>query len=78
MDTEPLRQNFWNIPGWAQGLLYGVMALAVAAFLAGLYRRLRVWRAGRLPASIISINGWAGWRVTPSSRSGSSANAIPA
>ncbi len=47
MDTEPLRQNFWNIPSWAQVFLYLVMALAVAAFLAGLYRRLLVWRAGR-------------------------------
>jgi hypothetical protein len=47
MDTEPWRQNFWNIPYWAQIFLYLAMALAVLALLVGVYRRIQVWRAGQ-------------------------------
>jgi hypothetical protein len=31
MDKQPLRENFWAVPYWAQILLYLVVALAPVA-----------------------------------------------
>jgi Fe-S oxidoreductase/nitrate reductase gamma subunit len=45
--TVPFRDTFWNVPGWAQALLYVGAAAALAAFAWGLTQRIAVWRAGR-------------------------------
>jgi Fe-S oxidoreductase/nitrate reductase gamma subunit len=47
MDPTPFRDNFWNIPQWAQAFLYFVMAIATLALLLGVYWRIQVWRKGR-------------------------------
>jgi len=47
MDSVPFRDNFWNIPFWAQILLYFTMAVATLAMLLGVYWRIRVWRKGQ-------------------------------
>jgi Fe-S oxidoreductase/nitrate reductase gamma subunit len=41
------REIFGNIPGWAQGLFYGVAGAAVGLWAYGIYRRVRLWRKGR-------------------------------
>ena len=47
MDSIPFRDNFWNIPYWAQIFLYFTMAVATLAMLLGIYGRIQVWRRGR-------------------------------
>ena len=47
MDSVPFRDNFWNIPHWAQIFLYFTMAIATLSMLLGLYWRARIWRKGR-------------------------------
>ncbi len=47
MDPVPFRDNFWNVPDWAQVFLYFSMAVAVLAMLLGIYGRIRIWRKGR-------------------------------
>jgi Fe-S oxidoreductase/nitrate reductase gamma subunit len=47
MDPVPFRDNFWNVPYWAQIFLYFSMAVAVLAMLLGIYWRIRIWRAGQ-------------------------------
>jgi len=42
----PVRDTFWNVPLWAQAALYAGAAVALAVFAWGLWRRVRVWRAG--------------------------------
>ncbi len=45
---EPVRESFWNMPQpWTQILLYVGLAVALAAFGYGLYRRIRIWRQGQ-------------------------------
>jgi Fe-S oxidoreductase/nitrate reductase gamma subunit len=44
------RESFWNMlipPPWTQVLLYLVLAVALAIFGYGLYRRVRLWRQGQ-------------------------------
>jgi Fe-S oxidoreductase/nitrate reductase gamma subunit len=50
MDPVPFRDNFWNVPHWAQVFLYFSMAVAVLAMLLGIVGRIRIWRKGQ-PAS---------------------------
>ena len=40
------REIFGNVPGWAQALFYMVAAVAVAAWVYGIVRRVRLWRQG--------------------------------
>ncbi|GAB4546360.1 MAG: heterodisulfide reductase-related iron-sulfur binding cluster [Anaerolineae bacterium] len=47
MDSVPFRDNFWNIPFWAQIFLYFTMAAAILAMLLGIYWRIQVWRRGQ-------------------------------
>lgn len=47
MDSMPFRDNFWNIPYWAQIFLYFTMAAATLAMLLGVYWRIQVWRKGQ-------------------------------
>jgi Fe-S oxidoreductase len=44
--SVPFRDTFWNVPGWAQVMLYigGVVAIAIFAY--GVWQRVRLWRAG--------------------------------
>jgi len=42
----PFRDTFWNVPGWAQILLYVGGFVAVAVFAWGVWRRVQLWRAG--------------------------------
>ena len=44
--TVPFRDTFWNVPGWAQVLLYIGGAVAVALFAWGVWQRVQLWRAG--------------------------------
>jgi Fe-S oxidoreductase/nitrate reductase gamma subunit len=46
MNPLPLRDTFWNVPGWAVVGIYvgGAVALAICAW--GLYRRVALWREG--------------------------------
>jgi Fe-S oxidoreductase/nitrate reductase gamma subunit len=44
--TVPFRDTFWNVPFWAQILLYVGGAVAVAIFAYGIAQRVRLWRAG--------------------------------
>jgi Fe-S oxidoreductase/nitrate reductase gamma subunit len=54
--ARPLtREIFGNIPGWAQGLFYGVAGAAVGLWAYGIYRRVRLWRKGR-PGGRISLS----------------------
>jgi Fe-S oxidoreductase len=43
----PFRDTFWNVPLWAQLLLYGLAAVAVGIFAWGLWQRVRLWRQGK-------------------------------
>ncbi len=43
----PVRDTFWNVPAWAEIALYAGAVVALAIFAWGLWRRVRVWRAGR-------------------------------
>jgi Fe-S oxidoreductase/nitrate reductase gamma subunit len=47
MDPAPFRDNFWNIPFWAQIFLYFTMAVATLAMSLSVYWRVRVWRTGQ-------------------------------
>jgi Fe-S oxidoreductase/nitrate reductase gamma subunit len=42
----PFRDTFWNVPGWAQILLYVGGFVALALFAWGCWRRIQLWRAG--------------------------------
>ncbi|HSE96010.1 MAG TPA: (Fe-S)-binding protein, partial [Methylomirabilota bacterium] len=42
----PFRDTFWNVPGWAQFLLYVLSVVAVGVFALGLAQRVALWRAG--------------------------------
>jgi len=41
------REVFGNVPGWAKAAFYLVAAVAVAAWLFGIWRRVRLWRQGQ-------------------------------
>jgi Fe-S oxidoreductase/nitrate reductase gamma subunit len=44
--SVPFRDTFWNVPGWAQVLLYVGGVVAVAIFAYGFWQRVQLWRAG--------------------------------
>ena len=44
--SVPFRDTFWNIPGWAQILLYIGGAVAIGVFAWGVWQHVRLWRAG--------------------------------
>jgi len=44
---EPIRPTYWNIPSWAQLLVYLLGALALIVFAYGVYRHIRRWRLGK-------------------------------
>jgi len=44
--SVPFRDTFWNVPGWAQILLYAGGVIAIALFAWGMWQRVRLWRGG--------------------------------
>ncbi len=44
--TVPFRDTFWNVPAWAQILLYVGGLVAIALFVWGFWQRIQLWRAG--------------------------------
>ncbi len=42
----PFRDTFWNVPGWAQVVLYVGGAVAIAIFAYGFWQRVALWRQG--------------------------------
>jgi Fe-S oxidoreductase/nitrate reductase gamma subunit len=44
--TVPFRDTFWNVPAWAQILLYVGGLVAIALFVCGFWQRIQLWRAG--------------------------------
>ncbi|HXH85090.1 MAG TPA: heterodisulfide reductase-related iron-sulfur binding cluster [Candidatus Tectomicrobia bacterium] len=42
----PFRDTFWNVPGWAQLLLYVGGTVAIAIFAYGMWQRVTLWRRG--------------------------------
>jgi Fe-S oxidoreductase/nitrate reductase gamma subunit len=51
---EPLtREIFGNISGWSQTLFYCLALIAVASWVWGVWRRVRLWRQGRPPGARI-------------------------
>jgi Fe-S oxidoreductase/nitrate reductase gamma subunit len=43
----PFRDTFWNIPVWAQLVLYIAACAAIAVFAYGMWQRIGLWRAGK-------------------------------
>jgi Fe-S oxidoreductase/nitrate reductase gamma subunit len=43
----PIRETFWNIPPWAETAQYILALLTVIVFVAGILRRVLLWRKGR-------------------------------
>jgi Fe-S oxidoreductase/nitrate reductase gamma subunit len=56
MDSVPFRDNFWNIPYWAQIFLYFTMGIATLAMLLGVYWRIQVWRKGQPAIRFNNLN----------------------
>lgn len=44
---ESVRPTYWNVPSWAQLLVYLLGALALGVFAYGVYRHIRKWRLGK-------------------------------
>src|SRR5262245_3362514 len=43
----PFRDTFWNVPPWAQFLLYALSVVAIGVFALGLWQRVALWREGK-------------------------------
>jgi Fe-S oxidoreductase/nitrate reductase gamma subunit len=43
----PFRDTFWNVPGWAQFLLYAFSVVALGILALGLWQRVALWREGK-------------------------------
>jgi len=43
----PFRDTFWNVPGWAQFLLYALSVVAIGVFALGTWQRVSVWLEGK-------------------------------
>jgi Fe-S oxidoreductase/nitrate reductase gamma subunit len=43
----PFRDTFWNIPDWAQFLLYALSVVAIGVFALGMWQRVALWREGK-------------------------------
>jgi hypothetical protein len=51
----PFRDTFWNIPAWAQVLLYVGGLVAMVLFAWGLWQRIALWRQGGPEARLDQI-----------------------
>ncbi|MBN2296126.1 MAG: (Fe-S)-binding protein [Pirellulales bacterium] len=54
---EIARDTFWNVPHWSEYTQYGLGALTMFVFVAGLYWRVRKWRMGQAEGdtSLVSL-----------------------
>src|SRR5262245_18545090 len=43
----PFRDTFWNVPLWAQVVLYVAASAAIGVFAYGMVHRVALWRAGK-------------------------------
>jgi Fe-S oxidoreductase/nitrate reductase gamma subunit len=43
----PFRDTFWNVPPWAQFVLYVLSVVALLVFALGLWQRVALWREGK-------------------------------
>ncbi|HEX2500271.1 MAG TPA: (Fe-S)-binding protein, partial [Methylomirabilota bacterium] len=43
----PFRDTFWNVPEWAQFLLYALSVVAIGVFALGMWQRVALWREGK-------------------------------
>ena len=43
----PFRDTFWNVPVWAQLVLYVAASVAIGVFAYGMWKRVALWRAGK-------------------------------
>jgi len=46
----PFRDTFWNVPPWAQFVLYVLSVVALGVFGLGLWQRVALWREGKAEA----------------------------
>ncbi|MGH7322147.1 MAG: heterodisulfide reductase-related iron-sulfur binding cluster, partial [Candidatus Rokuibacteriota bacterium] len=49
---DPCRLTFWNVPDWAQFLLYVLSIVALGVFALGLWHRIALWREGKPEARL--------------------------
>ena len=47
LSDVPFRDTFWNIPDWAQFLLYALSVVAIGVFALGMWQRVALWREGK-------------------------------
>ena len=58
LSDVPFRDTFWNVPPWAQFLLYALSVVAIGIFALGMWQRVALWREGRASsASTASRSG---------------------
>ncbi|MBI4012780.1 MAG: (Fe-S)-binding protein, partial [Candidatus Rokubacteria bacterium] len=43
----PFRDTLWNVPVWAQFVLYALSVVAIGVFALGLWQRVALWRDGK-------------------------------
>ena len=46
LSEVPFRDTFWNVPRWAQFLLYALSVVAIGVFALGMWQRIALWREG--------------------------------
>ena len=56
------REIYWNVPGWAQFLLYVLFFVAAGVLVFGLYERSRAWCRGRVDSAAHEASAGARWR----------------
>ena len=72
LSDVPFRDTFWNVPPWAQFLLYALSVVAIGIFALGMWQRIALWREGRARrGSIASRSGSGSSCGTGSRRAGS-------
>ena len=55
LSDVPFRDTFWNIPAWAQFLLYALSIVAIGVFALGMWQRIALWREGKPEARLDRI-----------------------
>ena len=51
LSDVPFRDTFWNVPLWAQFLLYALSFVAIGVFALGMWQRVALWREGGRPSA---------------------------
>ena len=55
LSDVPFRDTFWNVPPWAQFLLYALSFVAIGVFALGMWQRIALWREGKPEARLDRI-----------------------